>query len=176
MNDGIATRIRQTLKECGLTQSALASHGLPQRSVQNYALGKQKPGSDALIKLHNATGVNIHWLLTGTGEQFASDAQMKPRRLDIEDVKNLYSRFTDFGLTFKFREHSTRNVELVREYLAKRFSAIGLDVDSLTDEQAGYLLWVIEDAPEDLDIDVVTRAFRHAATNRETTPVMASNS
>jgi transcriptional regulator with XRE-family HTH domain len=99
----IAARLRRTLKDCGLSQAALEQYGLPYRTVQNYVSKNQVPGGEALTKIRDATGVNIDWLLTGEGEQFEDRSKMEPRKLELSDIQELMTRFTDFADYFTMK-------------------------------------------------------------------------
>ncbi|MGY8872753.1 MAG: helix-turn-helix domain-containing protein [Pseudomonadales bacterium] len=62
----VGERLREVAKLNHMTLKDLANKsGITYRSIQNYALGKQLPGADALIKLRDTIKVDINWLLTG---------------------------------------------------------------------------------------------------------------
>jgi hypothetical protein len=163
----IAARIRSTLKECGLPQAALAQYGLPYRSVSK----KQVPGGDALIKLRAATGVNIDWLLTGEGEQFACKTKIKPRPMEIADIRELKARFTDFDQYFTMVVPGRVPQQIDRPMIAgfreqlklwqtPALGAVGKRIRE--DAQPGFATLEINDLPDDEVAALFTRMINAA--------------
>lgn len=68
----ISVRLRLHLNLAGKSIKEFSDQSLiPYRTVQEYLSGKRKPGSDHLVRMHEA-GVPIVWLLTGELENSLS--------------------------------------------------------------------------------------------------------
>lgn len=71
----VGKRIKALAVDNGITLKELSLRaGIPYRSMQNYASGKQLPGLEALTKIKEAVEVDLNWLLVGkskptTGKQ-----------------------------------------------------------------------------------------------------------
>ncbi len=71
----LAERLRTLQAVNGLTIKEMADRsGLPKRSLENYMniKGPQRPGVDALIRIANAFGVSIDWIV-GRADEPATD-------------------------------------------------------------------------------------------------------
>ncbi|WP_167525179.1 helix-turn-helix domain-containing protein [Roseomonas genomospecies 6] len=100
----IGSRLRDALAESGMSLAALSEKaGLVYSSVQNYAADKQNPGAEALTKIGRATGINLHWLLSGEGEKFTKAVAIIPREMTMRDYQELRARFTNFDEVFTFK-------------------------------------------------------------------------
>ncbi len=63
---GIADRLRQFFKSHNLSlRSVSRMTGIPYRSLQNYVGAKRLPSIENLIKMHEQTGIDLHWLIVG---------------------------------------------------------------------------------------------------------------
>lgn len=92
----IGSRLRDTLNSRGLSLASFASKsGIAYRSLQNYVAGEQNPGAEALLKIKEALGLSIDWLLTGEGSQFIEERDVTPRRATIRDIVELRKRFSN---------------------------------------------------------------------------------
>lgn len=64
----VEQRIKEFRRALGLTQMQFAERmGIPVRTLKGYEMGERSPGSEALAAMAK-TGVNLNWLLTGSGE------------------------------------------------------------------------------------------------------------
>ena len=54
--------------------------GIPRRTLEYYLAGESDPKAKRLAAIVEATGVNGHWLLTGSGPMLANDAQSPSNR------------------------------------------------------------------------------------------------
>jgi SOS-response transcriptional repressor LexA len=78
----IASRLRDLLKERGLTQSRLAELAdIPNETVNRIARETTKnPGVITLSKIANALGVTVGWFLGERGFEFSADDRVELRR------------------------------------------------------------------------------------------------
>lgn len=66
------SRLRAAIEEKYKTIQAFSrAADVPYRTIYQYLSGTRLPGADALVKICAHLGLNIHWLLTGEGEQYA---------------------------------------------------------------------------------------------------------
>ena len=94
----IGGRLRDGLVACGMSMADLAKKaGIPYRSIQNYTADEQKPGADALIKIKQATGISIDWLLTGEGRPFY-DTRAENEFVGFGMLNNIYNTYADNDL------------------------------------------------------------------------------
>lgn len=71
MDDGFVRRLQ--LAFGGLTMAGVARRlDLPHATIRNYFQGRL-PAPEVLIKIADATGVSLNWLLSGSGEMFVAD-------------------------------------------------------------------------------------------------------
>lgn len=82
-------------------------------TVKNYVDGNRLPNFELLVRIHRASGVNIHWLLTGKGAQFDSSALDLPPEQTIE-IQHLAEKN---GI--KFQEQIQRLVAAGLDFLSK---------------------------------------------------------
>ncbi|MEZ8860193.1 helix-turn-helix domain-containing protein [Vibrio sp. 10N.247.311.51] len=67
----VSERLKRVIESKFATlKSASEFTGIPYRSLQSYISGKQLPGSEALIRLHNSLKIDLNWLLTGDNDSF----------------------------------------------------------------------------------------------------------
>ncbi|MDO6525788.1 helix-turn-helix transcriptional regulator [Motilimonas sp. 1_MG-2023] len=69
----VSERLRDVIDDQKLSLKEASIHTkIPYRSLQNYVSGKQLPGAEALIRLHDTFGVDLNWLLTGKSQRTMS--------------------------------------------------------------------------------------------------------
>jgi transcriptional regulator with XRE-family HTH domain len=135
--EGLGARLLLALRDCGMTQQDLSNRArIPYRSVQHYTKGTQSPGVEALEKIRIATGINTDWLLTGEGEQFVDKEKMKPRPMELADIRELKTRFTDFDQYFTMlipglgpQQIDQRMIDGFRQQLKMMWQQPGLSAD-----------------------------------------------
>lgn len=67
----LSDRLKELRTKKGYTQSRMAEIlGIKQSSYNNYEKGIREPGYELLTLLSSQSEINLHWLLTGTGEMF----------------------------------------------------------------------------------------------------------
>lgn len=77
----ISDRMRLVLDQEKLSlREASEKSEIPYTSLQKYVSGGQSPGSEALVKFGSTFNVNLHWLLTGEG----NDSVASPGSLTSE--------------------------------------------------------------------------------------------
>ncbi len=70
----VGERIKALAVDNGITLKDLSLRaGIPYRSMQNYASGKQLPGLEALTKIEEAVEVDLNWLLVGESKPTAGE-------------------------------------------------------------------------------------------------------
>ncbi len=47
--------------------------GLPQQVVHRYVVGQRKPSVEFLIRIRNVLGIDLNWLLTGSGQPMVAE-------------------------------------------------------------------------------------------------------
>lgn len=66
MNDRYWILVKEKLKELGLTQTGLArSLGIEVRTFQDWVYSKKMPDTETSVKIANALGVTVDYLVTG---------------------------------------------------------------------------------------------------------------
>lgn len=98
----ISERLRLLRTKLNLSQSAAAiKFNIPLGSWKQYEKGPSEPGSGALRNLANG-GVNIHWLLNGSGEMLLNTAHVASESTNdsysIENDHEFPSGFEKFAL------------------------------------------------------------------------------
>lgn len=101
MNLDTFSRRLDFLRKTGESKTSFAERlGVHQNSLSNYLNGKI-PDGRTILKIHEATNVNIHWLLTGEGMPYISldnkDALADNRLRDfpvIEAIESLLDRLS----------------------------------------------------------------------------------
>ncbi|EGP03222.1 helix-turn-helix domain-containing protein [Mannheimia haemolytica] len=72
----ISNRLKQVLEAKNMTVTEFSNvTGISYRSAMNYLNEGRDPNVEALIKIHQAFGVSITWLLTGNGAMFQTISQ-----------------------------------------------------------------------------------------------------
>lgn len=70
-----ANRLKEVFR--GLTDAEIARRCKVQQSaVKNYVDGSRLPTADVLLQIARVTGVNLHWLLTGSGSRRVESGNM----------------------------------------------------------------------------------------------------
>ncbi|AWY46368.1 helix-turn-helix domain-containing protein [Glaesserella parasuis] len=87
----ISDRLKQILDVKGMSIKEFSElTGISYRSAMNYLNEGRDPNVEGLVKIHEALGISITWLLTGKGSMF----QFKCEDLDIsENEKFLISSY-----------------------------------------------------------------------------------
>lgn len=71
--DNFGSRLKETIKENGLTQKSLAEHiGLSVTAMNNYVAGRI-PDAKLMYKICSILGTRMEWLLTGQGVKKIED-------------------------------------------------------------------------------------------------------
>ncbi len=85
-----SSRIKQLLEYKQITLKELCEQcDIPYRTMQNYVYEEdRKINSDVLIKLNTYLGINLNWLLTGTGEMFGSKTAPRTQAI-VEMIESL---------------------------------------------------------------------------------------
>ncbi|HEX5393809.1 MAG TPA: helix-turn-helix transcriptional regulator [Rhodocyclaceae bacterium] len=69
----LADRLKALRQALSKTQAEIADAcGIPLPTWKKYEMGAREPGSSALAAM-SVTGVDLHWLLTGTGAMLRSE-------------------------------------------------------------------------------------------------------
>ncbi|HEU4887743.1 MAG TPA: LexA family transcriptional regulator [Thermoanaerobaculia bacterium] len=78
----IAFRLKELLDQRGLKQSRVAElAGIPNETMSRIVTGTTKnPGVDTLLKIANALGVTVGWLLDEKGFEFSAERRAELRR------------------------------------------------------------------------------------------------
>lgn len=72
----IADRLKQILEVKGMSIKEFSElTGISYRSAMNYLNEGRDPNVEGLIKIHEALGISITWLLTGNGAMFQTITQ-----------------------------------------------------------------------------------------------------
>lgn len=81
-----SSRIKQIIEYKEITLKELCEQcNIPYRTMQNYVYEQdRKMNSEVLAKLNTCLGINLNWLLTGTGEMF--DSKTTPRTQAIVEM------------------------------------------------------------------------------------------
>lgn len=79
MNEDIINRLKQVMREKGLSQSQLAEDlGLTQGTLSLYLSGKNSPKKFMIVAMGYEMGINPEWLLTGQGEIYRNSKENIP--------------------------------------------------------------------------------------------------
>lgn len=72
----ISERLNLVLKDMNLKIKEFSDKStVAYRSLQNYLSGEREPNTESLIKLSTQMGINLNWLLTGSGNMYIADVQ-----------------------------------------------------------------------------------------------------
>lgn len=70
----IAARIREATKVIGTQVAAAKAAGVSPRQVRSYVSARSKPDADVLVRLADAAGFTLEWLVTGEGPKRRDEA------------------------------------------------------------------------------------------------------
>lgn len=76
----LVDRLRQCAEIAGSGDELARRAAIPRRTLEYYLAGESDPKAKRLAAIVEATGVNGHWLLTGSGPRLATDAQPPSNR------------------------------------------------------------------------------------------------
>ena len=72
----ISERLKQILEAKNMTITEFSNvTGISYRSAMNYLNEGRDPNVEGLVKIHEALGISITWLLTGNGAMFQTVTQ-----------------------------------------------------------------------------------------------------
>jgi transcriptional regulator with XRE-family HTH domain len=105
---------RRLVEACGTSdvQEVAQKTGVPYHTVRKYLLAERLPPAETLISISDATGVSIHWLLTGRNSKYVAQ-EGRPEAAErtlaagneleqggfIRDAIIIYALALDFALT-----------------------------------------------------------------------------
>jgi transcriptional regulator with XRE-family HTH domain len=72
--------------------------GISYNTINNYINSGRLPSAEVLLKLHENRGVNIHWLLTGSGQPFSHQPQPTTTFSPVDMKDTTAARNTDGDL------------------------------------------------------------------------------
>ena len=103
----ISDRLKQILDVKGMSIKEFSElTGISYRSAMNYLNEGRDPNVEGLIKIHEALGISITWLLTGNGAMFQSvnqesDMSSQEEKL-IADYRTMPENLKEaFSISFK---------------------------------------------------------------------------
>ncbi|VEB27443.1 Helix-turn-helix domain [Actinobacillus lignieresii] len=103
----ISNRLKQILEVKGMTIKEFSElTGISYRSAMNYLNEGRDPNVEGLVKIHEALGISITWLLTGKGAMFQSatkesDMSNQEEKL-IADYRSMPENLKEaFSVSFK---------------------------------------------------------------------------
>ncbi|HHW7507114.1 TPA: helix-turn-helix domain-containing protein [Mannheimia haemolytica] len=103
----ISDRLKQILEVKGMSVKEFSElTGISYRSAMNYLNEGRDPNVEGLIKIHEALGISITWLLTGKGAMFQSankesDMSNQEENL-ISDYRSMSENIKEaFAIAFK---------------------------------------------------------------------------
>ncbi|MXN89185.1 helix-turn-helix domain-containing protein [Pasteurella canis] len=103
----ISDRLKQILEVKGMSIREFSElTGISYRSAMNYLNEGRDPNVEGLIKIHEALGISITWLLTGKGAMFQSatkesDMSNQEENL-ISDYRSMPENLKEaFAISFK---------------------------------------------------------------------------
>lgn len=103
----ISNRLKQVLEAKNMTVTEFSNvTGISYRSAMNYLNEGRDPNVEALVKIHQAFGVSITWLLTGNGAMFQTVNQESNLSSQEEKLISDYRLMSDdlkgaFSISFK---------------------------------------------------------------------------
>lgn len=62
--------------------------GLPYRTGQSYLSGEREPNAEGMQIICTQMGININWLLTGSGVMFIDELEYNPKGEEITLLEN----------------------------------------------------------------------------------------
>lgn len=103
----ISYRLKQILEVKDMSVKEFSElTGISYRSAMNYLNEGRDPNVDGLVKIHEALGISITWLLTGNGAMFQSatkesDMSNQEEKL-ISDYRSMPENLKEaFAISFK---------------------------------------------------------------------------
>lgn len=103
----ISNRLKQILEVKGMSIKEFSElTAISYRSAMNYLNEGRDPNVEGLVRIHEALGISITWLLTGNGAMFQSatkesDMSDQEERL-IADYRSMPENLKDaFSISFK---------------------------------------------------------------------------
>ncbi|AAP96391.1 transcriptional regulator [[Haemophilus] ducreyi] len=103
----ISDRLKQILEAKNMSIREFSDvTGISYRSAMNYLNEGRDPSVDGLVKIHNALGISITWLLTGNGAMYQaitqeSDMSNQEEKL-IADYRAMPENLKEaFAISFK---------------------------------------------------------------------------
>lgn len=92
----ISDRLKQILEVKGMSIKEFSElTGISYRSVMNYLNEGRDPSSEALIKIHNGVGIDINWLLIGSGKMFFSEDKKNALSIQEDELILNYRDMSD---------------------------------------------------------------------------------
>ncbi|HDR0618872.1 helix-turn-helix domain-containing protein [Pasteurella multocida] len=104
----MSDRLKQILEVKGMSVKEFSElTGISYRSAMNYLNEGRDPNVDGLVKIHEALGVSITWLLTGKGTMFNSVVDGNELSEKERELISHYRMLSDdaqtaFDVSFKF--------------------------------------------------------------------------
>ena len=94
----IDERLKRVIEDKFSTlKSASEFTGIPYRSLQSYISGKQLPGSEALITLHDKLKINLNWLLAGDESNWPTEDNRQEVCVNLFEYIELEYTIADNG-------------------------------------------------------------------------------
>lgn len=92
----ISERLKQVLDAKNMTVTEFSNvTGISYRSAMNYLNEGRDPSSEALIKIHNGVGIDINWLLIGSGKMFFSEEKKNTLSIQEDELILNYRDMSD---------------------------------------------------------------------------------
>ena len=73
--DGIAGRVRLLARECGTARELAKRCHIPEQTLNSIMIRNSYPRADILVALHMGVGVNVRWLVLGSGEIYGDQVR-----------------------------------------------------------------------------------------------------
>ena len=103
----ISERLKQVLDAKNMTVTEFSNvTGISYRSAMNYLNEGRDPNVEGLVKIHEALGISITWLLTGNGAMFRTVTQESDMSSQEEKLITIYRLMPEnlkeaFSISFK---------------------------------------------------------------------------
>lgn len=157
--DSIGDRIKALREALRCTQKELANRlEMSFSMLQKYEYNNSKPGSDFLERLSRIAGVNIDWLLTGTGPMFNENVEFEKHTNIplVREPSGIY-RTPSGGMQAGLDPVTPYSPEelLVAEMLHRR----GFEEDDFTDGQISVLQALVRSEFRSI-MDVIDKHIR----------------
>lgn len=86
-----STNLKALIKEKGITQKELAeATDVKQNTVSDWINQGNSPKLEHLCRISEFLDVNIHWLITGSGEKYISDEHSEIEGFSNEECQLVY--------------------------------------------------------------------------------------